>query len=57
MKHFTKYQKVYFIILLILLIISFILFRIDNYYTKLVGVILFPIIIVFGFLMLKEDDK
>ena len=57
MKHFKKNQKIYFIISLFLLIISFILLRINNNYTKLIGLILFPIIVILIALMLREDKS
>ena len=56
-KSLNKKEKIYFLIMLILLIVSFILIRIDNNTCKYISLILFPFIIIFGFLMLKEDKK
>lgn len=55
MKKINKKLKKYFLIMFILLIISAIFLRIDNYILKTLGIILFPFVIALGLIIITKD--
>lgn len=57
MKKLVGKQKNCFISMAILIVLCEILLRIDNRIIQLFGVCLTPIIIMFGFMLLKNDQK
>lgn len=57
MKKIDKKLKIWFIIMFIMLILSFILLRINNKVCQVIGISLLPIIIVIGFIIIKKDKN
>lgn len=57
MKKLKNKQKKYFLIMLSLIAICEILLRIDNTVVQLLGICIAPIIVIYGILLLKNDQK
>lgn len=57
MKKFVGKQKNCFITMFVLIVACEILLRIDNKIIQSLGICLLPFIILFGFLLLKNDQK
>lgn len=57
MKKLKGKQKKYFLIMLALIAICEILLRIDNTVVQFLGVCIAPIIVIYGILLLKSDQK
>lgn len=57
MRKINKILKTWFIIMFVMLILSFILLRIDNKICQAIGVSLLPIIILIGFVIIKNDKN
>lgn len=55
MKRKNKKLKLYFLIMLILLLISAITLRIDHYISKTIGIVIFPFVLVMGFVIITTD--
>lgn len=57
MKKFVGKQKNCFITMFVLIVVCEILLRIDNKIIQFLGICLLPFIILFGFLLIKNDQK
>lgn len=57
MKKFVGKQKNCFISMFILIIACEVLLRIDNKIIQSLGIFLVPFIIIFGFFLIKNDNK
>lgn len=57
MKKFVGKQKYCFITMFSLIVICEVLLRIDNKFIQIVGISLVPFIILFGFLLIKNDKR
>lgn len=57
MKILKKKSNIIGILMFILMIISAVLLRVENNITKIIGLVLFPIIIILGIILLKIDKK
>lgn len=57
MKKFVGRQKNCFITMFSLIVICEILLRIDNKIVQSIGIVLMPFIVLFGFLLIKNDKK
>ncbi len=57
MKKFVGKQKYCFITMFSLIVICEVLLRINNKIIQIVGVSLVPFIILFGFLLIKNDKR
>lgn len=57
MKNFISKQKNCFLTLLGLIAISEIMLKINNMFFKVIGVMLLPFIIIFCYLLIRNDQK
>lgn len=57
MKKFVGKQRNCFITMFILIVICEVLLRVDNMVFQILGIVLLPFIILFGFLLIKGDKK
>lgn len=57
MKKFVGKQKYCFITMFSLIVICEVLLRVDNKFIQIVGISLVPFIILFGFLLIKNDKR
>ncbi len=57
MKKFVGKQRNCFITMFILIVICEVLLRVDNMVIQILGIVLLPFIILFGFLLIKGDKK
>lgn len=57
MKSFVKDSKKCFIAMFILIVICEILIRVDNMFIQTLGICLVPFIVLFGFFLIKNDQK
>lgn len=57
MKKFVGKQRNCFITMFILIVICEVLLRVDNMVIQILGIVLLPVIILFGFLLIKGDKK
>lgn len=57
MKKFVSKQKNCFIVMLVLITICELLLKIDNKIIQSLGIGLTPFIVLFGYLLLKNDKK
>lgn len=57
MKNFVGKQKHCFITMFSLIVICEVLLRVDNKIIQIVGISLVPFIILFGFLLIKNDKR
>ena len=57
MKKFVNKQSNCFWTLLVLIIVCEILLKINNIFIQTLGIILIPFIVMFGYLLIKNDNK
>lgn len=57
MKKFVSKQKNCFLSLLILILICELLLKIDNKIIQSIGIVLTPFIVIFGVLLIRNDQK
>lgn len=57
MKFLKNKSNIVGFIMFIFMIVSAILLRINNNITKLIGLVLFPIVVILGIILLKEDKR
>ena len=57
MKKFISKQKNCFLAMMSLILICEILLRINNKFIQTLGVMIFPFIILFGYLLIRHDQK
>ena len=57
MRKIDKSLRIWFLIMFILLIVSFVLLRINYMLCQIIGICLLPVIIVVGFVIIRKDKK
>lgn len=57
MKFLKNKSNIVGFIMFIFMIVSAILLRINNNVTKIIGILIFPIVVILGIILLKIDKK